>query len=194
MTASERRWAPTPAPYRSGQRFGANPPLSDAARASGRGAASWFEVRSNQYSLSVVLAFLSGGGAERQLKFVQRIRSRRDMTAIRGLGSRELRKIKAVDLSAILAISWPDCGMRFVWPRKPSRIGDRVRVLFDFADAIAQSARHGIQVGGYLLTRDGHKVGIKRVALSAVKDDLSRYLRGRDRRDSHHATRLCLRG
>src|ERR1700677_2409251 len=74
-------------------------------------------------------------------KFVQRIGWRRDMTAVRDFGSCGLRKINELQLRAILAALWPKCGMRFVWPRKPARIGDQVGVLFDFADAIAQSAR-----------------------------------------------------
>lgn len=51
------------------------------------------------------------------------------------------------------------------------------------------------------MARESRKADMKQVALSVVKDDLSRYLREAGRRDSYHSTwqacrnldRLCFR-
>lgn len=52
------------------------------------------------------------------------------------------------------------------------------RVFYDVADAtIEVRCRHGTQIGGHLVARENRKLGMKQVALSVAKDDLSRYLR-----------------
>ena len=84
--------------------------------------------------------------------FMQRIRSRRDMTASHPFGSRALRKIDECKSSPSLITLVAKCGVRFAKRRKPSRIGDEVRVSLDFVNARAQteSDRHGIQISGEL--------------------------------------------
>jgi len=42
---------------------------------------------------------------------------------------------------------------------------------------IENRCRHGTQIGGHLVARENRKLGMKQVALSVAKDDLSRYLR-----------------